>query len=874
LVGFVLVYAFFEEEGYAASEIPALILRHNLYGIDIDPRAVQLAELALVLKARERSRRFFQPELLVQPQVIALEDVRFDAGELPEYVRALDLGPLFDEPVTALLGQFEQATTFGSLIQPVLQAQAIAALVRSIEAKDVGGQLLLSATHHKVLRVLAQAAFLIERYHVVVANPPYMGKNQMNAALKQFAAVHLSAAKADTYAMFIERCRQLAKPNALVAMVTMQGWMFLPSFENLRAELSDSSGLVSMAHLGPRAFDTIGGEVVQTTCFVLVASRRTRGSATFIRVVDGRNEAEKERLLLDAVINKTPGVFFECDPERFRRVPGQPIAYWLSDDVVERFASLPPISDHADARSGMATGDNGRFLRLWHEVSWSCIGLGLADAVAARHSRRKWVPYNKGGGFRKWYGNNEYVVFWENDGEVIKRTKQENLLAGRITANNSKCWNQDRYFQRCITWSAIGTGRISVRWCEEGFIFDTKGQCVFADSRDRLAFFISLLNSSPAHLFLSVLSPTLDFNSGAVGRIPDCFGLLRDASAIVSTCDEAVRLARADWDSVETSWDFAGSPLVRSAAKQTLLVELWNEWERQCDTAVGRMRMLEERNNRALISAYGFEHEVSPDVSPDEVTLGRADQRRDSGALLSYAVGCMMGRYSLDKPGLILADAGDTLASYKDKVGRSQEVVRFAPDTDGIIPVLDGEWFEDDIVARTRDFLRANFGEVTIRENTRWLEESLGKDLRKYFVNDFYKDHLQTYKKRPIYWLVQSPRKGFSVLIYLHRYTRDTLNVVLNRYLREYEAKLRSRLAQLAQTLAMDALSARDRTAARKEQEKLTKVLHECEDWERQALLPLAQQRIELDLDDGVKVNYLKLADVLAPIPGLTATED
>jgi hypothetical protein len=286
------------------------------------------------------------------------------------------------------------------------------------------------------------------------------------------------------------------------------------------------------------------------------------------------------------------------------------------------------------------------------------------------------------------------------------------------------------------------------------------------------------------------------------------------------------------------------------------------------------MQILEQENNRLFIAAYGLEEDLTPGVLEEDVTLAGPDARRDAAAFLSYAVGCMMGRYSLDHPGLILGDSGANVAEYIAKVGKPLSELTFAPDADGIIPVLDGEWFEDDVVARTREFLRATFGDATLRENVDWLEESLGKDLRKYFLSDFYRDHLQTYRKRPIYWLAQSPKKGFSCLVYLHRYTRDTLNVVLNRYLREYEGKLRSRIAQLAQQLAGDALPTRDRTAARKEHDRLTKVLHECEEWERQALLPLAQQRIALDLDDGVKVNYLKLAGVLAPIPGLAAAEE
>jgi hypothetical protein len=338
-------------------------------------------------------------------------------------------------------------------------------------------------------------------------------------------------------------------------------------------------------------------------------------------------------------------------------------------------------------------------------------------------------------------------------------------------------------------------------------------------------------------------------------------------------CDDACRLAKQDWDSFETSWDFRDQPLLRPKLKGTTLEASWLNWEAQRAADIRRMQELETENNQLWINVYGLQAEVSSKVLEDEVTLARANNRKDMAAFLSYAVGCMMGRYGLDHPGLILANAGDTLHEFLEKVGKPLAELTFAPDEDGIIPVLDGEWFEDDIVARTRDFLRATFGEATLRENLRFLEDSLGKDLRKYFLNDFYKDHLQTYKKRPIYWLVQSPRKGFSVLLYLHRYTRDTMNLVLNRYLRDYQVKLRNRLTQVTQE-QVTATTAKAKTEARKESDKLTKSLHECEEWERQTVLPLAQARIELDLDDGVKTNYLKLGEALAPIVGLVKEEE
>ena len=386
---------------------------------------------------------------------------------------------------------------------------------------------------------------------------------------------------------------------------------------------------------------------------------------------------------------------------------------------------------------------------------------------------------------------------------------------------------------------------------------------------------LAFTNSRVATVFLEALSPTLDFNAGPVGRVPYCnFNSARE----IELATDCIGLARADWNNFETSWDFTGLPLLRPVLKGLGLEASWRNWEAQSTAAIRRMQELETENNRLFIAAYGLEGELHPEVTDDQITLARAEVRKDIAAFLSYATGCMMGRYSLDHPGLILANAGDTLEQYVAKVGKSSDALTFQPDSDGIIPVLDGEWFEDDIVARSREFLRVCFPASSLNTDLAFIETALGKDLRKYFCSDFYKDHLQTYKKRPIYWLVQSPagpsRGGFACLIYLHRYTKDTLNLVLNNYFRPYLQKLEARQAQLGLDQLNDDLPSRDRTAARKEAEKITKVLKDCQAWEQDSLLPLAQQRIELDLDDGVKVNYLKLQDVLAPIPGLAAKEE
>ena len=885
--GHMLTYAFdlltliYEEEGYAPTEIPALILRHNLHGLEICPRAAQLAELALVFKAREKSRRFFQPEHLVRPRIIELRDVRFAENELRDYIHALGLGDLFNQPVLKLLHQFEEAKNFGSLIQPCLDERAIADARRAIEAKDLGGQLFLRETHLKVLRVLEQAEALTQRYHVVVANPPYMGIRNANAKLRAFLEELYADTKYDLYSAFIEQSSRLAIKGGYFALITMHGWMFLLFLEGLRNRLLNQSQFGSILHLGTRAFPEISGEVVQAAAFSAKSGSASKDLLVF-DLTNADSADAKERAFKEA-LGGGSSLVHRVAASKIKLIPTQQITYSASPAVFDAFEKLKPLETYGEPKQGLATCNNGLFLRNWPEVALQRIFFTAKDRESAKSCGARWFPYHKGGTFRKWYGNHDLIVNWEKDGEAIH--EYSNLP---IDYNGAPVRAKAFYFRPGMTWSSLTGGGFSGRVSPHGFVFDSKGPILFAKRGTEIEFLTAFLNSSVADRFLSLVAPTLDFTQGPVGRVP----LVRSPeleAQVSDICSRAVTIARADWDNFETSWDFRYQPLLRPGLKGATLEASWRNWEAQSTAAIRRMQELETENNRLFIAAYGLDGELQPEVPEAQITLARAETRRDMAAFLSYAVGCMMGRYSPDHPGLILANAGDMVERMKEEGGSMKgwkaahagesepffilQHSSFIPDQDGIIPVLDGDWFEDDIVARTRDFLRATFGEATLRENIRFLEDSLGKDLRKYFLNDFYKDHLQTYKKRPIYWLVQSPRKGFSVLLYLHRYTRDSMNLVLNRYLRDYQVKLRNRLAHLTQVQAT-APTAKAKTEARKEADKLTKTLHECDEWERQTVLPLAQARIELDLDDGVKTNYLKLGEALAPIAGLAAKEE
>jgi N-6 DNA Methylase len=868
--GHMLTYAFdllaliYEEEGYAPSEISGLILRHNLYGLEICPRAAQLAELALVLKAREQSRRLFQLEHLARPQIIELQEVQFDVGELNKYIEALDLSELFDSSLFKLLHQFVDAKSIGSLTQPCLEERAIADLRCGIEAKGQNGHLFLRETHLKVLHVLEQAEALTQRYHVVVANPPYMGAKGMNAAVREIGKSLYPNSKVDLFSMFIERAGLLVLPQGWTAMVTMQSWMFLSSYHALRVNLLATQHLNTLIQIGYNSFPELNSKVAQACAFVFENERReTRGAC--LNLNDAAQAADKDQVFISKLSDED---IFRVKQSNFSKIPGSPIAFWVTDRVFDIFEAAPSLEDQAAIKNGMSTTDNNRFTRLWHETGYSDIGFRLESAEVASETRKKWFPYNKGGEYRRWYGNMGHVVNWLKNGIEVKKAA-EGATGGRIVS-------EEYFFMPSLSWTKVSTGLFAIRFYDPGFLFDVAGPSIFC-AEMKMLFYAALLNSRINHPCLQQLSPTINYEVGQVSAFP-----VFDARDCIETVSENARqsiaIARTDWDNFETSWDFRDQPSLRPGLKGVSLKASWRNWEAHSTDAIRRMQELETENNRLFITAYGLEDELEPEVPEEQITLARADNRKDIAAFLSYATGCMMGRYSLDQPGLILADSRDSqaaqLTAYEEQVGKPLSEVQFKPDPDGIIPVLDGEWFEDDIVARTREFLTVTFPESSVAENLRFIEESLGKDIRKYFCSEFYKDHLQTYKKRPIYWMVQSPKKGFACLIYLHRYTKDTLNQVLNNYFRPYLQKLEARLAQLGLDQLNDDLPTRERTAARKEAEKITKVLKECQAWEQDALLPLAQQRIELDLDDGVKVNYLKLQDVLAPIPGLAAKED
>jgi type II restriction/modification system DNA methylase subunit YeeA len=860
---FDLLYAIYEEGGYAPAEIPGLILTNNLFGTEIDPRAGALAAFALTMKARSRQRTFFTRQ--VEPNIRVLGPIRFGPGELD--LLATRDGDAYAE--SAFWNQFEHANTFGSLIQP--DPELTVRLKRHLAQLDDHGDIHLADVLDRAGQVALQATYLADRYAVVIANPPYMGAGNMNALFTAFAKQNYPASRTDMFAMFIELCIRLAGRSGQVAMVTMQSWMFLASYEKLRKRILQSAPPTAMAHLGERGFDSIGGAVVSTTAFVLQIGRSLDRAGSYVRLVEGRSESQKSRMLLAAAADGNGPSFYRIAGETFAQIPGTPIAYWLSEDVRRAFALGRPLGEIAELREGLSSSDGDRFVRLWWEVSSRSCVLDAATPAAAQASGAKWFPFNKGGDFRKWYGNHEYVINWQHGGAEILAERPKSTVR-----------SPQYYFRSCISWSKISTGAPAFRSYPEGFVLGSAAKSVYIDSELKSTLIMSICNSSLVQLLLEAKSPTMSFVAEDVGSLP-----ILDVQApgdLIARVAELQSNSTADWDDAETSWNFSALAVLEGGTGRDLAERIDEYTVRWSDIAL-RQQALEEANNVAIAQLYGLVHEVRSAVPLQRVTLTRnaafrypskSDEervvlfRQDAVKdLMSYAVGCMFGRYSLDVPGLVLANQGATVHDYLVKVPNPT----FAPDRDNVIPIVDGDWFEDDIVARFRAFLRAALGEQHFERNLRFVTESLGvKDIRDYFVKSFYKDHVQRYRKRPIYWLFSSPKGSFNALIYMHRYTPSTASTVLNEYLREFRAKLSSNLQQ-QDRLAVNGDTPRQQVSAQKEAERLRKILLELDQYEHDVLYPLASRQLTIDLDDGVKANYPKFGAALKKIVGLEASD-
>jgi len=847
-----LFKAIYQERGYRAKDIPGLILSKNLYGLEIDDRAAQLAAFALLMKARADDRRILESG--IQPAILSfVESKGMDAGAIAHAlnspINSGAEGNVAKADINALLELFEEAKTFGSLIQiPVGLAEKLPAIEERLAAVLKDGDL----THAQagvIAPLLWQAKLLGRQYNAVVANPPYMKSKYLSPSLKAFASGTYELGHPDLYGCFIERNLTLCVDRGSVGMITIPNWLFLSSFTSLRHKLASNYFVASCLHNGRGVWGSDFG----SCSFVIECSPNLGRPSVFRRLFNKQGEVQSNEELIDNFLNTKQFLSYAVNSTNFIPLPDCIFAYWVSAAVRDAFIGVPIVEDHAPVRQGFQTGDNDRFLRLWHEVDAARCKYDATSKDDIRGHLR-WVPYNKGGAFRKWYGNNDYLVaFSEADYQCL-------LVSGNCLPS------RQLYFREAVTWSSLSISLFSARLSPSGFTFSAKGACAFPSAKE-LHFLLALLNSLPARKFFEFLSATVDFNVGSIRQVP----LPKRTSAlsteeIAKAAQSCVELARADWDSSENSWGFCSLAFVPRMTGESNMAASWSRNKESLDEGIKAARKLEERINALFIAAYGLQGELSPEVSDEEITLYRPDREEDIKRLLSYAVGCMMGRYSLDKEGLIYANSGNQGFD-------PSQYTKFPADDDGIIPVTEAPWFDDDAASRFERFVKTVWPAETLDENMAFVAESLGakksetprETVRRYFAGDFYKHHLQTYKNRPIYWLFSSGKQGaFEALVYLHRYNEGTLSRMRTEYVVPLLGKMNGRLGMLADVIAK-ATSTKQRKDAEKEKDKLAKQLAELQAFDDK-LRHYADQRISLDLDDGVRANYGKFGDLLADV--------
>ena len=859
----------YEDYGYTAREAAASIVQNNLWGLDIDDRAAQLAYFAVMMKARQYDRRFFTKE--VQPHVYAIQESnlieRKHLNYLGHGLSALERNNALNQ-MNALLDAFIDAKEYGSILQPgeydwALLSRFVADTTPEQQVTfDESG---VEATQAQLRLMIAQGQALAQKYHAVVTNPPYMGASNMNPMLSEFIKANYTDYKSDFFSVFVVRCSAMARNDGYCGFFTPYVWMFIQSYEKLRQYLYTNCTIETLIQFEYSAFE----EATVPVCTFTFQNRHIQKKGCYLRLVDFRGGMEVQRQkTLEAIENHDCGFYYEQSTDNFSKIPGAPVAYWASDTARAAY-QFPNMDQIAQPRHGLATSDNDRFLKLWHEVD-----AGKASLVQRCDTTKKWFPMSKGGDFRRWYGNLDWVINYENDGKELKDYAISIYRCSSRTIQNTQF-----YFKIGLTWSALTSGGFSVRLQEEGALFGSGGYCAFAEN-DILYYILALLNSKVTGAFINYVSPTLNYEVGHIKTIPVVINneMHETVNALVTT---NITLSRQDWDSFETSWDFKEHPLIRwsrclgDATSIGATIQYYYGrrmpvscplelcyllWQGECNKRFEELKANEEELNRIFIDIYGLQDELTPDVDDKDVTVRKADLSRDIRSLISYAVGCMVGRYSLDKPGLAFAGGAWDASQY----------VTYPADKDGILPITDDEYFADDIVTMFVNWLKTVYGADTLEENLRFISDALGgkgsprEVIRNYFLNDFYKDHLKVYQKRPIYWLFDSGKKnGFKALVYMHRYQPDTIARVRTDYVHEMQSRYRTAIADVEQRL---------NDASTSERVKLTKRLNalqaqadELRQYEEK-IHHLADQMIAIDLDDGVKVNYAKFADVLATI--------
>ena len=858
--GHILVYMFdvlmqiYLAYGYTTNEAVESIVRNNLWGMDIDDRAAQLAYFAVMMKAQQYDHRWLAKQVRhpVQPNVFALQD----SGDWPTFERqmrqAFTHHPSLMEEASiktakALFDTFADAKEYGSIIQPGISLDELNILENTLDEMtkkadlmDFVAQADATTLMETLKPLIRQCRGLAQKYDTVVTNPPYMADSGMSPHLLNYVKDNFKNYRNDLYSCFMKKTIAMLKANRFTGLMTSYTWMFLTAFSKTRIEMLSENSLVTLVQPEYHAFFK---EAFVPICTFVLTNCCMNYAGKYIQLAQFTGAEEQEKRTLDAIMSSSCDYKFTVKQSLFYQIPDMPIAYWLKPSTAELFINGSLLSKYADLRQGLITGDNDRFLRFWSECD--------ARKISTLNDRnKKWFFYHKGGEYRKWYGNMTLVVNWENDGFEIVNFRDDK---GK---QRSRPQNIRYYLQEGFTWTALTVADFNVRYMPEGGIFDAKGSSGFCNEKDNLKYIIGLCNSKVSMEFLSFLAPTMDYSAGAVGKVPTiiCEEKKAEISNVVTT---NIEISKADWDSYETSWDFQHHPLLRSVPT---IAEAFTQWQAECDERFNQLKANEEELNRIFIDIYGLQDELTPEVEDKDVTVRKADRGRDIRSFISYAVGCMFGRYSLDVDGL----------AYAGGEWDSSKYASFAADKDNIIPICDDEYFEDDIVGLFVKFVKTVYGADTLDENLKFIADALGgkgqpKDvIRNYFLSDFYSDHCKIYQKRPIYWLFDSGKKnGFKALIYMHRYQPDTIARIRTDYLHETQARYRN---------AIETLERQSANTSTSERVKMTKRLNALKAQAEEARVyeekihHLADQMIKIDLDDGVKVNYAKFADVLAPI--------
>ncbi len=834
--GHILVYSFevlyeiYRSQGYLESEIAPLILNKNLYGLEIDDRAAQLAGFALMMKARMYDKELFNKKISLNLCAIqeTREECTLNKGKYPELCRLWDF--------------FIDAKNYGSILK--VAGFDFEKLRGEVEALKKEGTLDFVFVGLKLEELLRQAKLMSRKYSCVVTNPPYMGSKGMNSKLVNFVKETYPDSKRDLMVCFMEKGFELLNSYGFLGMINIPSWMFLSSYQTLREKIVNDHTIFSLLHNGRGIFGSDFG----TVSFIINNGKHKNFTGVYRRLFLKQGAVDSIQQKEIWFLDRGFGLFLS-NQDDFSKIPESPIAYWVSAKVKEIFERNSKMEDFYPPRQGLATADNERFLRYWNEVSYKDMKCNCTSPESI--IGYKWFPYNKGGEFRKWFGNNDFVINWENNGIELKNF------------DGSVIRNEDFYFKEGITWTLTSSSKFGVRYKTKGFIFDVNGMSLFPQEED-IFYITSFMSSKICFEFLQILNPTIAFQVGDISRLPIIFPKSEDTkSHINNLTQQNIDISREEWDSRETSWDFKKSELLRHKTSGRLK----DTYDTYCSYWKDRFQKLDENEeelNRIFIDIYDLADEMTPDVPRDDITILKDESEIKDGELvfrkevivkqfISYAVGCMFGRYSLDREGLILANKGDTIQEFMAKV----PVPSFIPDDDNIIPVLEDEYFKDDIVSRFKEFLKVTFGAESLAENLDFIAGALSKSkkggessekiIRDYFLKSFFKDHARTYQKRPIYWLFTSGKgRGFNALVYMHRYDKTLLAKMRTDYLLELEAKLDARIGMLSD-------SARDK----QEKERLGKMMQELAAYDEK-LNNKALAFIDIDLDDGVVVNYAK----------------